>query len=453
MKKGIPILIVVLLLLITPTGSIATFDRYQQSVSMGNTLYVGGSGPGNYTRIQDAIDNASYGDTVFVYSGVYNENLILDYFINLIGEDRDNTIINGNGIGKVIILSSNNVIKNFTIQNSGNGSFDTGICGGNDNLITNNIIRFNRNGISFDGNRNTIIENDIFENENYGIELRHSFHNQIIRNSISSNRESGIYFTMESSENIISQNVIYLNDCGILFDHCRENTISVNKIVKNTGNDIHIINGNKNITITNNLINSNTGIAIYVAENNKNITITNNTISNCYGGIYHITTNNSIIFGNNITNSSRGIVLANSSSISVYKNEIKNSYQGAVIHRSSYCNIQHNNFIKNKFGLEINSCNKVKIEFNNYENNTLAFDAVLSDNVTVTKNNFINNLFNGRFHNPCNFNNNYWNKKRIFPKIIFGKINYPFQSNPLGYEYIPWICIDWHPATEPYDIG
>ena len=39
-------------------STIATFD--------GNTLYVGGSGPGNYSSIQDAIDNASDGDTVYV---------------------------------------------------------------------------------------------------------------------------------------------------------------------------------------------------------------------------------------------------------------------------------------------------------------------------------------------------------------------------------------------------
>ena len=37
------------------------------SASRGNWLYVGGSGPGNYTKIQDAIDNASDGDTLFVY--------------------------------------------------------------------------------------------------------------------------------------------------------------------------------------------------------------------------------------------------------------------------------------------------------------------------------------------------------------------------------------------------
>jgi hypothetical protein len=42
-----------------------------QTTSKGNWLYVGGSGPGNYTKIQDAIDNASNGDTVFVFNGTY----------------------------------------------------------------------------------------------------------------------------------------------------------------------------------------------------------------------------------------------------------------------------------------------------------------------------------------------------------------------------------------------
>jgi len=69
-----------------------------QSTSRGNWLYVGGSGPGNYTRIQDAIDNASdWGDTVFVYddSSPYYEFLIINKSISLIGENKDTTIIKG----------------------------------------------------------------------------------------------------------------------------------------------------------------------------------------------------------------------------------------------------------------------------------------------------------------------------------------------------------------------
>jgi hypothetical protein len=36
--------------------------------SSGKWLYVGGSGPGNYTTIQGAINAAKSSDTVFVYS-------------------------------------------------------------------------------------------------------------------------------------------------------------------------------------------------------------------------------------------------------------------------------------------------------------------------------------------------------------------------------------------------
>lgn len=46
-----------------------------QAVGVGDTLYVGGDGPGNYSTIQAAIDNASGGDSVFVYKGIYHENV------------------------------------------------------------------------------------------------------------------------------------------------------------------------------------------------------------------------------------------------------------------------------------------------------------------------------------------------------------------------------------------
>ncbi|MCD6573584.1 MAG: hypothetical protein J7K95_05780 [Thermoplasmata archaeon] len=61
----------------------------------GKTLYVGGSGPNNYTHIQDAINDASNGDTIFVYSGIYYENVVINKSINLFGEAKETTIIDG----------------------------------------------------------------------------------------------------------------------------------------------------------------------------------------------------------------------------------------------------------------------------------------------------------------------------------------------------------------------
>jgi hypothetical protein len=58
-------------------------DENNPLISIGNTLYVGGDGLGNYSNIQDAIDNAMDGDTVFVYNGTYNqnENIKIDNFM------------------------------------------------------------------------------------------------------------------------------------------------------------------------------------------------------------------------------------------------------------------------------------------------------------------------------------------------------------------------------------
>lgn len=62
-----------------------------------NTLYVGGSGPGNYSTIQEAIDNGSSGDTIFVYKGNYSVFHAF-YRLTIIGESREETIVIANEI-------------------------------------------------------------------------------------------------------------------------------------------------------------------------------------------------------------------------------------------------------------------------------------------------------------------------------------------------------------------
>jgi len=72
-------------------------DKVSLSMSRNNTLYVGGRGPGNYTRIQDAINNASNGDKVFVYdeSSPYYEKVKINKAIQLVGENQQTTVIDG----------------------------------------------------------------------------------------------------------------------------------------------------------------------------------------------------------------------------------------------------------------------------------------------------------------------------------------------------------------------
>ena len=93
-----------------PNGnpSSSELETPSRDMNLGTTLYVGGSGPNNYTKIQDAVDNASDGDTVFVYddSSPYYENIEIHKSINLIGENRNNTIIDGGEHGNAVNVTA-----------------------------------------------------------------------------------------------------------------------------------------------------------------------------------------------------------------------------------------------------------------------------------------------------------------------------------------------------------
>jgi parallel beta-helix repeat protein len=236
--------------------------------SSGNWLYVGGSGLGNYTRIQDAVNNASNGDTVFVYHGSYSENVDIDKIINLIGEDKNTTIIDGGGKHDVICIHNDNdgvTISGFTIEHSGNFTDGNYIdCGidvlSNNNTIQNNIISYNPlNGIRIGlAKGNSITRNIIINNLNQGLYIVFSSNNSIVNNIISNNTFCGINLD-DGDENRISNNTISSNFFGI--------TISVWS------------SGVDNIISSNDFLNNSYGIFV---KKSKNYIYQNNFINNLY---------------------------------------------------------------------------------------------------------------------------------------------------------------------------
>jgi len=115
MSKATPITITMMLL----ATAFILVNPIDVKADSGSILYVGGSGPGNYTRIQDAIDNASDGDRIFVYSGTYYEKIVIDKSVILVGEDKNTTIIDSSHSENIVnIVCDNATISGFTIQNS-----------------------------------------------------------------------------------------------------------------------------------------------------------------------------------------------------------------------------------------------------------------------------------------------------------------------------------------------
>ncbi|UCF12918.1 MAG: PKD domain-containing protein [Thermoplasmatales archaeon] len=231
------ILVFGIILLFVGTGFIPTINKHfaksmrntgtnliikgtikSNSLNRGTTFYVGGSGPGNYTSIQDAIDNASDGDTIFIYSysSPYYENIDVYNSIQLIGEDKDNTIIDGDENEDVIELYTNTVsINNLGIKNSGLGNAGIKITSSSNNTITNC---------------------NIYNNSNYGITLTSSINNTITNCNISNNGNYGILLDASTTNSIICC-TIYNHTFGIeLYSSSGNNTFYHNTILNNNLN-------------------------------------------------------------------------------------------------------------------------------------------------------------------------------------------------------------------------
>jgi len=236
MHKKIPLVIgIAILFLGTCITLSVAIDNPIKPISSGNTLYVGGTGPKNYTSIQEAVDDAKIGDTVFVYndSSPYIENVVIDKPINLIGEDKNSTMIHGGGSGDVLLVSAYWVnIKELNIRKMGKNSYGIHIFS-NYNKIKNNIISgYRGRGIGLErSNGNNISSNNFFM-EGYSIVLNNSKKNSIYDNYIHIKSYTvGIRLFSSSNNNIVSENTIFDGDIGILlFSPSNNNIISENTI-------------------------------------------------------------------------------------------------------------------------------------------------------------------------------------------------------------------------------
>jgi len=211
--------------------------------------------------IQNLIDNASDGDTINIPNGIYYENIVIDKSINLIGENKDTTIIDGGLDGDVVTISADWVnITGFTITNG----FSPPFFGA---------------GILINSHYNTVSGNNLIDNYYCGVGVSSSSgSNTVSDNTISDNGDGIIIWG--SSGNTITGNSISDNKYGIYLSSTNYNIITGNTVHSTSGDGISIHGSDYNI-ITGNIISSNTWKGIKIdASSNDNIIYHNNLIQN-----------------------------------------------------------------------------------------------------------------------------------------------------------------------------
>jgi parallel beta-helix repeat protein len=160
-----------------------------------------------FTSIQAAINQAFPGDTIFVKSGTYTENIVIDKKIDLIGVDSGDgyPILDPAKTGNSIeILADGCRVEGFSILNS--GSFNGIRIRSSENTIRSNTFRNNANGIFLvSAMKNSISGNTITNSSQAGIILQASNDNLFEENSVSENT-NGIELDAYSLSNRIYRN-------------------------------------------------------------------------------------------------------------------------------------------------------------------------------------------------------------------------------------------------------
>jgi parallel beta-helix repeat protein len=264
-----------------------------------STLFVGGPGPGNYTTIQEAINVSNPGDTIFVFNGTYVENIVVFKTLNIIGEDRNTTIIDGGMLGNVIDIGLDWVnFSEFTVTNSGVMFYNAGIrlSSSSNSVISNVTVMNNSIGIlALGSNYNTVIDSYAYNNSE-GILIENSDFNTIT-NTTTLDNMNGIYLYYSDGNKLINNNHSDLVDC-IYPDHSNFNLISGNNASNcQTGIDVLTSDGN---TVIDNEISNNRGEGIFVEYSDKNLFF-NNTISYNPRGITILYSNDLTFRGNLMT--------------------------------------------------------------------------------------------------------------------------------------------------------
>ena len=238
--------------------------------------------------IQSAVDNATYGDIVYVHNGTYIENILITQSIALVGKNA--TIYGNSSTDDVITVAGDGVhVVGFNISGIYNGD-KAGIqlYGADHSLVADNTISMgytNYYAIRSDVSYNlSIINNTLYDNS-YGIRLGEAYSTTISGNTITNNRYRGIRLYDNASDTLVENNNISSNGyIGVeLYKYSNNNTIIGNTINSNgyngNGFGIYVSYICDGTNIINNTIQYNTFKGIAVRDGSINTSIIGNNVS------------------------------------------------------------------------------------------------------------------------------------------------------------------------------
>ncbi len=363
----------------------------------------------DYLTIQAAINHASPGDLIKVAAGTYDENILVDKSVSLIGENNQNTLINGDGTGNTVSVTADGVlISGFGITGSGstdqasavfldnvenakvtnnvisdNEGYGVFIMLGTNNLVSHNTLDYNgwvtdAAGIRVDGEASSaVIANNTINDNFMGIFLNDANNVVVGNNSLAGDYQYGISVQGNCNNALLNNNTISGGSFGVFFDDSFGSTIEKNSITATGSAGVSVQGGSSFLEIRDNDIsnNWNDGVDIGASSSHNNIidnvlnnngqvvspSISVDNVENFIGiaqfgiGVKLESASNNVISGNSLQNNHWvGIGLWSSYGNTILGNNVSNNEFGLYFVSSDGNTVYHNQFVNNQVQAYVN---------------------------------------------------------------------------------------------------
>jgi|GEM_PF-3143709 len=379
----------------------------------------------NTAGIQNAVNIADSGNSIYVQAGTYSESVDVNKTLNLYGanagidpntgERVEETVVSPNSPG-FHITAGGSIVDGFTVFGADDGVFidDVSLV-----TVTNNIfVDSSANGVRvLNGIGNTISNNRIDGFDISGVNLFNSTLTNVTGNVMFNGGSNGIVIRGANGGNISGNDISDVTDNGIRISDSSGNLLIDSNIIDDADDNGVSVTGSNGIIVSNNTINvSEAGVSIDDSANvtvggntlngnddetgvkitdSEAITVVGNTIDDYETGVDASDSNDVMVSGNIITSVDYGVKADNVSVLNVISNIMTgNSITGVWVLNSDGANVNNNALFDFATGILIDNSDDVTVDGNSVTKLATGTTGILvtndSDSALVTDNSVTN---------------------------------------------------------------
>jgi len=287
---------------------------------------------GDHLTITEAIEKAKPGDRILVRPGLYQEGLVIDKPLEIIGDGGPGeVVVQATGKDAILFQTTMGRVANLTLRQIGGGDWFgvniaqgrlelegcditsqglacVAIHGGADpRLRRNHIYNANQRGVLvYDNGQGVLEDNNIFGNTLSGVGIHSGSNPTLRRNRIHDNKQAGVYILDNS-----------------------QGTLEDNNIFGNTLFGVGIESGG-NPTLRRNRIHNNKRAGVFIYRNGQGVLEDNDIFSNALSGVEIKSGSNPTLCRNRINkNSYQAVRVYEGGGGRIEDNDLRNNAQGA----------------------------------------------------------------------------------------------------------------------------